>query len=197
MAVSLREFGRSLGVSGEAVRKAIKTGRIPKDALGTNKKNGRPEIINAALARQAWGDNTNVAKAHQAAQPRADKRPAERPMPQAPVAADLTAGPTGSGNSAASYAKARAVRETFAAKLAQIEFEEKSGNLIPRESVKLAQHSQGMRVREAVLNIPDRVSAALAVALGKGVDPHVVHVTLETELRTILQELAVHGRQSH
>lgn len=191
MTVSLREFGRSIGVSGEAVRKAIKTGRIPKEALGKNANNGRPEIINPELARSAWGDNTNVAKAHQASQPRADKRQQEAPPP-----ADLPAGPAGGAN-AANYAKARAVRETFAAKLAQLEFEERSGNLIPRDAVKLAQHSQGMRVREAVLNIPDRVSAALAAALGRDIDPHIVHLTLESELRTILQELATYGRKSH
>lgn len=191
--VSLREFGRSIGVSGEAVRKAIKSGRIPAAALGTNASNGRPEIRDPDLARRSWGDNTNAAKAHQASQPRGDKRPAQ-PV-QAPPP-DIPAGPAGTG-AGANYAKARAVRETFAAKLAQLEYEEKSGSLIPVDQVKLAQHSQGMRVREAVLNIPDRVTAALAAALGREIDPHTVHVTLEAELRTILQELAVHGRKSH
>lgn len=196
MAVSLREFGREIGVSGEAVRKAIKSGRIPAEALGTNPNNGRPEIRDVALARRSWGDNTNAAKAHQAAQPRADKRPAGAPAPTV-AAIDTPAGPANSGASAANYAKARAVRETFAAKLAQLEFEERSGSLIPVEQVKLSQHSQGMRVREAVLNIPDRIAAALSAALGKDIDPHTVHVTMESELRTILQELAVHGRKSH
>lgn len=60
--MGLREFGRHVGLSGEGVRKAIKTGRIPPAALGevtlsTGKK--RPAIIDVALAQSALGKNTD------------------------------------------------------------------------------------------------------------------------------------------
>jgi len=59
--MGLREFGRHVGLSGEGVRKAIKTGRIPPAALGqvtlsTGKT--RPAIIDVELARKALGVNT-------------------------------------------------------------------------------------------------------------------------------------------
>lgn len=60
--MGLREFGRHVGLSGEGVRKAIKTGRIPPAALGevtlTTGKT-RPAIINVALAVSALGKNTD------------------------------------------------------------------------------------------------------------------------------------------
>src|SRR5688500_11144671 len=60
--VSLREFGRLVGVSGEAVRKAIKTGRIPAHLVGeVELSSGRkvPIISDVAAARAAFAGNTN------------------------------------------------------------------------------------------------------------------------------------------
>jgi hypothetical protein len=42
--VSIREFGRRVGLSEGAIRKAIKSFKIAKTSVRKNKKNGRPEI---------------------------------------------------------------------------------------------------------------------------------------------------------
>lgn len=72
-AVSLRAFGRQLGVSDTAVRKAIRSGRL-RHSVG--ERDGRPVIVSAALAAEEWAAN---------AAPRATtpnpRPPASRPAP--------------------------------------------------------------------------------------------------------------------
>lgn len=193
--VPLREFGRMIGVSGEAVRKAVDSGRIPREAMGEIKLSTgkvRPAIKNVELAISSWGANTNANHAGQRGKVRADKaaEPEQREAKESPLAA--VAGPA----SASGFAKAKAVRETFQAKLAQLEFEERSGKLISTEKVRIAQFTQGQLIREAVLNIPDRIAAQLAAELGREVSAHVVRTVMDTELRNILIEVAKFGRSN-
>lgn len=193
--VPLREFGRMIGVSGEAVRKAVNTGRIPKEAMGEivlSSGKTRPAIKNVEMAIASWGANTNVNHAGQRGKVRADKvtEPEQREVKESPLAA--ASGPA----SASGFAKAKAVRETFQAKLAQLEFEERSGKLISTEKVRIAQFTQGQLIREAVLNMPDRIAAQLAAELGREVSAHVVRTVMDTELRNILIEVAKFGRSN-
>jgi phage terminase Nu1 subunit (DNA packaging protein) len=188
--VPLREFGRMIGVSGEAVRKAVDSGRIPREAMGeivlkTGKT--RPAIKNVQIAISSWGANTNENHAGQRGKVRADKavEPEQREAKESP----LPAGASG-------FAKAKAVRETFQAKLAQLEYEEKSGKLISTEKVRIAQFTQGQLIREAVLNMPDRIAAQLAAELGREISAHVVRTVMDTELRNILIEVAKFGRSN-
>src|SRR4051794_7441234 len=57
--VSLREFGRSIGVSDTAVRKGIKAGRLAK-SFGKNDKN-QPVITDFELARREWTATSRTA----------------------------------------------------------------------------------------------------------------------------------------
>lgn len=84
------------------------------------------------------------------------------------------------------YAKARAVREQYLARLAKIEFEERSGKLISRDEVTVAAFNKFRTFRDGILNIPDRVAALLAAES----DPHKVHEILTTEIRKALLEFA-------
>jgi phage terminase Nu1 subunit (DNA packaging protein) len=194
--VPLREFGRMIGVSGEAVRKAVDSGRIPKEAMGeivlkTGKT--RPAISNVEMAIASWGANTNQNHAGQRGKVRADKaaEPEQREAKESPLAAPGNAAVGASG-----FAKAKAVRETFQAKLAQLEYEEKSGKLISTEKVRIAQFTQGQLIREAVLNMPDRIASQLAAELGRDISAHVVRTVMDTELRNILIEVAKFGRSN-
>lgn len=194
--VPLREFGRMIGVSGEAVRKAVNTGRIPKEAMGEivlSSGKTRPAIKNVEMAIASWGANTNVNYAGQRGKERADKvqEPEKREAKESPLVSPGT-GPV----SASGFAKAKAVRETYQAKLAQLEYEEKTGKLISTDKVRIAQFTQGQIIRDAILNIPDRIAAQLAATLGKDIPAHTVRTVMDVELRNILIEVAKLGRSN-
>jgi hypothetical protein len=90
-------------------------------------------------------------------------------------------GPTGGA-----YAQSRAVRELYLAKLAKIEFEERTAKLVSRDEVTVTAFTKARTVRDSLLNIPDRVAALIAAET----DPSTVHQILSDEIRKALIELS-------
>ena len=78
------------------------------------------------------------------------------------------------------------MRENYLARLAKIEFEERSGKLVSRDEVQVAAFNKFRTFRDGMLNIPDRVAAVLAAES----DPARVHEILATEIRKALLEFA-------
>jgi hypothetical protein len=72
----------------------------------------------------------------------------------APVGGSVSSGP--------SYAQSRAVREAYLARLAKLEFEERSGQLLDKDDVAHAVTNMVSATRDNLLGIPSRVSAVLA-----------------------------------
>ena len=168
--VSLRAYARHRGVSLRAVQKAIQAGRI------TTTPDGK---INIERADAEWERNTSP-----------QQRAVPAPVRQSPVVArepaDVPQRTDLSGTGSLDYAKARAIREQYLARLAKIEFEERSGKLISRDEVQVAAFNKFRTFRDGMLNIPDRVAAVLAAES----DPHKVHEVLTTEIRKALLEFA-------
>jgi hypothetical protein len=155
--VSLRKYAEHRGVSHTAVQKAVKQGRIQTTAEGR---------IDVEQADAAWDRNSSpVTGAVRAGRP---ERPAE----------PATSGP--------SYAQSRAVRELYLARLARIEFEERSGKLVSRDEVTVAAFTTARTIRDNLLNIPDRLAATLAAEM----EPSRVHEILTEEIRKALSELS-------
>jgi len=84
-----------------------------------------------------------------------------------------------------SLSDAQKIQAQYKAALLKLEFEEKSGKLIPANSVKEAAFNQGRIVRDAILNIPNRISAELASMT----DVYLVSEKLTMELIAALEEL--------
>lgn len=72
------------------------------------------------------------------------------------------------------------------ARLAKIEFEERTEKLVSRDEVQVAAFNRFRQFRDCMLNIPDRLAALLAA---EG-DPRQVHELLATEIRKALVEFA-------
>jgi hypothetical protein len=87
---------------------------------------------------------------------------------------------------AAQYSKARAVREHYQARLAKIEYEERVGSLISKDEVQVVAFNTHRVIRDAMLNIPDRVAAMLAAET----DEAKCHEMLSIEIRKALNEFA-------
>ncbi|MDP2323182.1 MAG: hypothetical protein Q8N51_04040 [Gammaproteobacteria bacterium] len=120
MGVSQRAYARMRGVSMSAVVKAIKTKRITSNEDGT---------IDPERANQEWAMNTFAGHTlHRAARPQVVPLSAGyRPR----GVSGLPGQPEGSSDPMSAYLRARAVAETYKAKTAQLEYEERAGTLIP------------------------------------------------------------------
>lgn len=169
MGMNVTAYARHRGVSHVAVLKAIKAGRIVKEADGT---------IDPAKADAAWKQNTNQA------QQRKPKDEEKKPAPH--VAAELPVNNAPATNSGPSYAQSRAFKEAYNARLAKLEYEEKSGALVRTDSVKVAWFNVLRVLRDRALNLPDRMAPLLAAET----DPKIVRELLDTELRQILNDVA-------
>lgn len=163
--VSLSAYGRRRGVSAEAVRRAIQSGRL-KEAVSRDAK-GNPKV-DPEVADQEWDANTSDNRGWNARENA--KKTAETDMK---VSGTLN--------------QSRAIKEAYLARLAKLEFEERSGQLVRAEEVKNEAFKVARIVRDGILNVPDRVAAQLAAET----EPGAVHMILSEELRKALEGL--HG----
>ena len=168
--VSLRGYARHRSVSLRAVQKAIQSGRIRTTADGK---------IDTEQADAAWGRNTGPKARDTIAFPSPPPRSAAQPPPE-PPRADLGAA------GGLDYARARAVRENYLARLAKIEYEERLGKLISRDEVQVAAFNKFRQFRDHMLNIPDRLAAILAAET----ESAKCYEILATEIRKALNEFA-------
>lgn len=166
--LSITAYARHRGVSHVAVLKALKTGRIAKEADGS---------IDPEKADAAWERNTN-----QAQRGRAKKQ--DKPQPEVPDAESHVGPPI--VNSGPSFAQSRAIKEAYNARLAKLSYEEKSGALVRTDSVKVAWFNTLRVLRDRALNLPDRLAPMLAAET----DLKIVRDMLDDELRTILNDAA-------
>lgn len=133
-------------------------------------------MIDPAKADAEWERNTDKSKQTNG---RAKGIPGVKP--RATTEDPMSAGP--------SYAASRAIREAYQARLAKIIYEEKIGKLVPSEQVRLEAFELARTVRDAVLNIPNRISSEIA----SETEPVKVHAMLTRALTEALEEL--HGKR--
>ena len=181
MGLSIRAYARHRGVSHVAVKKAIDTGRITALTDGT---------IDPDSADAQWAKNT--------LQPRKPEQTAmtsnttKRTRPdhaganvQRREATDLSTPALPAGGT--SLLQARTVNEVLKAQLNKVELAQRKKELVDRAQAVAHVFKLARVERDAWLNWPARVSGQMASRLG--VDPHTMHVVLETAVREHLQEL--------
>jgi len=145
--VTLRAYARMRGCTEGAVRKAIASKRITPNPDGT---------IDPERANQEWTRNTFAGKTlHQAIR-------APSAAPRGGVG--MPGQPEVSSDPVAAYLRARAVSETYKAKIAQMEYEERAGKLIQATKAgEYAAHWSAI-VGDALAAFADRVSPLVAAA---------------------------------
>ena len=84
-----------------------------------------------------------------------------------------------------SFNESRAKSEHFRAELARLDLEVKEDQLVEASRVKREAFSAARAVRDALGNIPDRVSNQMAAES----DPMIIHQTLTEEIRKALETL--------
>lgn len=172
---SMSEYARIRGCSHEAVRCAIKSGRLVNSLR--EKQPGKFEI-DPVVANLEWELNTDKSKQFNI------KNKPTHPARMAPFIRDPTA-PINVDNDRIDLASARLMKEKYAALLAELEFQQKSGILIPAEAVRHEAFKLGRSIRDSMMNIPDRVAAEFA-----GIsDAAEIHMRLSEEIKQMLQAL--------
>ena len=150
--VSQRAYARLRGVALSAVQKAIATKRITPNPDGS---------IDPERANEEWERNTFAGKTlHQATRPQVPTRASapSRGGSSMPSQPDVSSDPI------AAYLRARAVTETFKAKTAQLEFEERAGKLIQATKAgEYAAHWSAI-IGDALSAFADRVTPLVAAA---------------------------------
>lgn len=172
--LSISAYARHRGVSHVAVLKAIKAGRIEKNSDGT---------VDVAKADAAWALNTSPSqqrgantkqKPSKKSSAKTSLQETERPLDPPLI------------NSGPSYAQSRAVKEAYLARLAKLDYEEKSAALVRSDNVKIAWFNILRVLRDRILNLPDRLAPILAAET----DPKAARELLDTELRQVLNDAA-------
>jgi len=189
-------YARHRGVSRPAVKKAIDTGRIKKAVLPDG-------TIDATLADQLWAENTNPEKqANGWKKAKSTNAPSDQPVPapdkakKAPAARPLaSASPIVNANHAAEekgvpdgemdFNKARTSREIFAAKIVELDFRERSKELVKIEDVRIGIFNALTILRTHVMGIHSKCRMQMQADL----PPHIVAL-IETLCRDGLEDAA-------
>ena len=167
--ISQREYARRRGIEASTVHRAVKAGRI---TLVDGK-------INPELADRQWAENTDpsTSKNRLAGKPGQTRNLTETPAPMELGGESVS--PTG-------YAKARAAREVYQAQLAKLALEEKQGELVRADQVRVAAFNLARKARDQLLALPERLGAAVAAVD----DIAEVQEILERDIERICQELS-------
>lgn len=170
--LGIRAYAKRRGVTPAAVRKAIKSGRI-------STLNGK---IDPDVADAHWRANTDESKPRNSVSGNPggrERAPLVSPMPtfgSASHALPRTGG----------YAAARAVRETYEARLRELDYKVRTGELVPVSEVRILAFNTARRARDLLLAIPDRVSSVVAGLT----EASEVHRVLTEESRRVCEELS-------
>lgn len=163
--LSTAEFGKKVGVSRQRILDAIESGVLKASVKKTPYGDSFHYRIEEEAGLKEWADNIDPAKQRDPAK-QADTR-------------ELNGG--GSSN----YQKARAAREFYNAKLAELEFQEKAGKLVSADRVKAEAFKISRRVRDTLLGVPERVAAEVAAMD----EPRSIAIYLKEQIADALKDL--------
>ena len=151
--ISLREYGRRIGTSDTAVRKAIKAEKIVKGVV--HDANGKPWIIpDIANAEWAKSYDPSYQRVTQSGTPvSVYQKPVSEPESESNGQVDAGAAKTAD----TSLAQARRAQAVYKAKILELEMKQRQGRLIDRDQVYKALFVAGQEVRTAMQAIPDRL----------------------------------------
>ena len=177
MGVSLRAYARMRGCSLTAVQKAIASKRITTLPDGTID----PERANQEWAKNTFAGQTIGRKPTAPAPPRGGSAQPKAPQPPViPQVGEVSSDPV------AAYLRARAVNETFKAKVSQLEYEERTGKLIL--AVRASEYAATFSaiVKDGLMAMPDRLAPMLAAVD----DEKAIHRMLAAEVSALLRKVS-------
>lgn len=183
--IGIREAARRIGVSDTAVHKAIKSGRII--VAKRNEKNDRP-LLAWPQCREDWLNNSdNSKRTHAGGEKARQKSVAAAPLPLANSAAEPDVIEPQQPVRGPSLAQSKALREAYMARLAKLEYDQKSGKLVDVDDVKIAWYRHITAAKTRIMGVPSACKARYSDL------PLSVIVIIEQVCREALEDLADGG----
>lgn len=153
--ISASAYAKHRGISLVSVSKAIQSGKISAE------QNGKGYLIDPVVADREWSGAVTREHGKASLQP-------------SPVSGqEMT------------YAKSRAIKEAYAARLKKLEYEQAMGSMVDSDEVRRQAYAAGKLTQTKIMSIPIRIAPQLA-----GMDDvQEIRRLLEDELRYALEEL--------
>lgn len=179
MGLSIRAYAQHRGVSHTAVAKAIKAGRISAEPDGK---------IDPAKADAQWARNTLPSQKLNTGASKPASKVATPPV--STVASRDAQAPLETRATAPDYQTSRAIREAYAARLAKLEYEERTGKLINADEVTVKHFNLARVLRDRIQQIPRKVAPNIVAAVVAQPDQRVVEDLLMDAIREALEEIS-------
>ncbi|MDD4999657.1 hypothetical protein [Rhodoferax sp.] len=180
MGLSIRAYAQHRGVSHTAVAKAIKAGRISVEPDGK---------IDPAKADAQWARNTLPSQNLNTGASKPAAKVATTAV-STPVSTREVQVPLETRAAAPDYQTSRAIREAYAARLAKLEFEERTGKLLNADEVKVKHFNLARLLRDRIQQIPRKLAPQIVAAVVAQPDQRVVEDLLMDAIREALEELS-------
>lgn len=163
--LSTGEFAEKVGVSRQRILTAINSGVLVSSVTKTPKGKGFEYTIDEASGLKEWASNIDPAK--------------QRDPDKAAGTKEMAKGEN------SNFQKARAHKEFYNAKIAELDFNERAGRLVSADRVKAESFKIGRRVRDSLMSVPERVAAELATMT----EPRAISIYLKEQLAGALKDL--------
>lgn len=181
--LTARGYARHRRVSHTAVQKALASGRITLGADGR---------IDPDVADRQWAASTDLSKPQNSVTgdpgSRSRSSAARRHAPATPRVAGTEGGAQAVPGErvAASYRESLAAREAYRARLAKLDFEERTGKLVSADEVRAVTFRVARATRDQIMGVPARLAPIVAAVS----EPLEVQRLLEEALRDVCAELS-------
>ena len=139
----MRQYARHRGVNASSVLRAIRSGRLSRSVV--RDVSGIPRIADVDLADQEWAANTDLTRAPGYVKARADGREFDPGAPDDPAAMSLSA--------------ASALLQEWKAKLAELEYHQRTAELVDAREIEGKLVEMITRCRTRLLGMPSRMKA--------------------------------------
>lgn len=193
--IGIRECARRLGVSDTAVHKAIKAGRI---VVASRTETSKRPLVAWPQAEADWGRNSDSTKRNHigptGTSERRTKYAGSDSAPTLPTRAKVLSGEadapehtsqsTGGAVQGPSLAQSKALREAYLARIAKLDYDERTGKLVSADEVKSRWFKHITAAKTRILGIPAACKSRYADL------PLVALATIEQVCREVLEDLA-------
>jgi len=177
--LKVADYAKHRGIAERSVRRYLADGLIPEAAVV---RCGRFIFIDQAKADRSLAKHATTRK--QLLDGKENKiLPSPSPGKATPAQQRQTS--EKAGTAGLSFHDARTLAQRYKAALLRLELDEKTGRLVDSEQVKVSAFNKARQVRDALLNIPDRISPILAAET----DEAKVSEIMTHELKAALEEL--------
>ena len=177
--ISLREFARKMDLNPATVYRAVRRGRIPYE------KQGREYSIPWPAAKDAWDKKRDTSKIRRQDEEKAGIDRFGRAVNSNGNGAVAKHAETDPENDDFDLFAERARKEYYLARLRALEYEERKASLVDARQVEDRMFRVSRQIRDALLNIPDRLAPLLAAEN----DASRCHALIRDELERILGDL--------